>query len=181
MRKLKLDELNRLSVSEFKSAERIPVVVVLDNIRSALNVGSIFRTCDAFAVEKLFLCGITAKPPHKEINKTAIGATDSVNWEYAGDITTLAKELKESSYKLIGVEQTDKSVKLQDYKPESKQARLALIFGNEVQGLSGSLLPLLDDALEVPQYGTKHSINVAVCAGVVIWDILKKYRFDQYL
>jgi len=178
MRKLKLDELNRLSLKEFKTADRIPVVVVLDNIRSALNVGSIFRTCDAFAVEKLYLCGITARPPHKEINKTAIGATDSVDWEYAEDILALARILKTSSYTLIGVEQTNESVMLQDYFPESKEERVALILGNEVQGLSTDLLPLLDRALEVPQYGTKHSINVAVCAGVVIWDILKKYRLN---
>lgn len=175
MRKLKLEELNRLGVREFKAAEKIPVVVVLDNIRSALNVGSIFRTSDAMAIQEVVLCGITAQPPHKEINKTAIGSTKSVTWSYQEDITASLNEFKQRGYKLIGVEQTDESISLADYQIATSQPTV-LIMGNEVEGLSDACLSLLDLALELPQYGTKHSLNVAVCAGIVLWEFAQAYR-----
>lgn len=172
MRKLKLDELDRLNVEEFKKAPKIPFIVVLDNIRSAYNVGSIFRTCDALAVEQMILTGITARPPHKEISKSAIGATNSVLWTYTPDILQCIKELKKEGQHVIGVEQTDNSIMLQDFQlKENSDRKHVIIFGNEVEGLNEELLPLLDDCIEIPQYGTKHSFNVSVCAGIVLWSL----------
>ncbi len=174
MRKLKLDELQRLSVEAFKKTEKAPIVTVLDNIRSAFNVGSIFRTCDALAVEELKLCGITAQPPHKEITKSAIGATNSVNWTYAEDIVTAIATLKEQGFLILGVEQTDQSVSLENFNPTLKKGqKIVVIFGNEVEGLNSDLLPLLDYCVEIPQFGTKHSFNVAVCAGIVLYQLRK--------
>jgi 23S rRNA (guanosine2251-2'-O)-methyltransferase len=170
MKKLKPEELNRLSVEAFKKMPKTPVVIVLDNIRSALNVGSIFRTADAFALESVCLCGITAQPPHREILKTAIGATESVDWRWFPQTIDAVRELKESGYYIAGVEQTDESVMLQDFSAP-KDRSLALVFGNEVGGLSDDILPLLDACLEIPQYGSKHSLNVAVCAGIVVWRV----------
>ena len=167
MRKLKLEELNRISVEDFKKKKKTPICIVLDNVRSALNVGSIFRTSDAFAIEKIYLVGITARPPHKEINKTAIGATASVDWEYNDNIVEVIKDLKSNDYTILGIEQTDTSVFLNEYK--SNESKIALIFGNEVNGLSEEVLPLLDQSVEIPQIGTKHSLNVSVCAGICIW------------
>lgn len=172
MKKLSLEELNRVSAEAFKTSPKIPVVVVLDSIRSALNVGSVFRTADAFAVEKIILCGITAQPPHPEILKTAIGATESVDWLFEKEIRAAAAKLKNEGYKILAVEQTDESVFLQNLKIQPAE-KLALIFGNEVGGVSDPVLPLLDGAIEIPQFGAKHSINVAVCVGIVLWEILK--------
>lgn len=175
MRKLKLEELNRLSVEEFKKTEKIPLVVVLDNVRSGLNVGSVFRSSDAFAVEKIYLVGITATPPHKEILKTAIGATNSVDWEYQKEITDVVSTLKKEDYKVFGIEQITDSTPLQDVDFQSF-TKAAIVLGNEVSGVSESILPMLDGAIEIPQFGTKHSLNVSVCGGVVIWEFFKKMK-----
>ncbi len=173
MRKLKLEELERVSIEEFKKQKKTPLVVVLDNVRSALNVGSVFRTADSFAVEKIYLCGITATPPHKEISKSAIGATDSVNWEHVKDIANAINSLKSDGYKVFGIEQTSQTTLLQDVKIDSNQ-KVAIVMGNEVMGISDAILPLLDEVIEIPQFGTKHSLNVSVCAGIVIWELFKK-------
>lgn len=175
MRKLKLSELNRLSVEEFKGSPKLPITLVLDNIRSAHNVGSIFRTADGLAVNRIVLTGITAVPPHKEINKTAIGATESVEWSYVQSIRDIVSTLKEEGNTIIGIEQTDASVSLGQYQfPSTKE--LVIVMGNEVNGLSEELLPLLDLAIEIPQYGVKHSFNVAVCAGMVLWEMSRQLR-----
>jgi tRNA G18 (ribose-2'-O)-methylase SpoU len=168
MRKLKLKELNRIGIEQFKTQDKLPIVLVLDNIRSAMNIGSFFRTADAFAIEKICICGISATPPHKEINKTAIGATDSMTWEYKKTTRKCIEELVTQGYTITGIEQTDKSISLQNLKP-SKDKKHALIFGNEVNGISDNILDLLDNAVEIPQFGTKHSFNVAVSGGIVLW------------
>ena len=163
-----MDELGRLSPQDFSDTDKLPIVVVADNIRSLLNVGSIFRSCDAFAVSHLYLCGITGTPPHKEIVKTALGAQDTVIWEHFETVAYCAMMLKEQGYILLGIEQTDSAVKLHEFQFSQNQ-KYALFLGNEVEGLSEDLLPLLDFALEIPQFGTKHSLNVAVTAGIVLW------------
>lgn len=170
-KKLKLEELNRLSISEYANSEKDPIVVILDNIRSLNNVGSIFRTCDAFAIEKLILCGITAKPPHREIRKTAIGATESVNWEYAESTIEAIKSCIALGYDCYAIEQTEKSISLQDLNLKNK--RVALVFGNEVDGVSQDSINHCGGSIEVPQWGTKHSFNVSVTAGIVLWEIKK--------
>ncbi len=175
MRKLKNSELDRLSVEQFKKAEKLPLVVVLDNIRSLNNIGSVFRTSDAFLIEKIFLCGITAKPPNKEIHKTALGATDSVDWRYQENIDELIQELKKKGWKILSVEQADESVSLDEFKPEAG-AKYALVFGNEVKGVQQSVIDQTDHCLEIPQYGTKHSLNISVSCGVVLWDLFCKLR-----
>ena len=168
MRKLKTTEMNRLTIDEFKTASKIPVVVVLDNIRSQNNIGSVFRTADAFRVEAINLCGITATPPHREINKTALGSTDSVDWKYSPETPVVLESLHNEGYILLGVEQTNTSIPLHLFQPQ-KEKKYALIFGNEVNGLDEALIPLLDGCIEIPQYGTKHSLNISVAAGIVIW------------
>jgi len=173
MRKLKLEELGRKTIEEFQSAVKNPIVVVLDSIRSALNVGSVFRTCDAFAIEKLMLCGITCAPPNREITKTAIGATESVSWEHHYEIKDVLITLKNEGYTLVGIEQTDASIMLDD-KP-IKDQKTALIFGNEVEGISDHILPLIDYCIEIPQFGTKHSLNVSVCCGIVLWEYCQPF------
>jgi len=173
MRKLKLEELERVSIEEFKTQKKTPLVVVLDNVRSALNVGSVFRTADSFAIEKIYLCGITATPPHKEISKTAIGATDSMDWEHLKDISEAINNLKSEGYKIFGIEQTSQTTLLQNVKIEQNQ-KIAIVMGNEVMGISDAILPLLDEVIEIPQFGTKHSLNVSVCTGIVIWELFKK-------
>ena len=178
MRKWKLTELGRVSPDQYAQQDKIPVVVVLDNFRSAMNVGSIFRTSDALAIEKIILCGITAQPPHREILKTAIGASATVEWEYYEDILVAADQLKEGGYQLIGIEQTSASIQLQDY-DVNRQEQYAICLGNEVEGLSDALLPHLDAAIEIPQYGTKHSFNVAVCGGIVLWHFASAYHLAQ--
>ncbi len=176
MRKLKVEELQRLSAEEFARAEKTPLVLVLDNVRSGLNVGSAFRTADAFALERVLLCGITAQPPHREILKTALGASESVPWSYFPRTRAAVEALKGEGFAVWGVEQTDASVPLQEFqwKPGEKYA---LVFGNEVRGLSEEVLPLLDGCLEVPQFGTKHSLNIAVCVGIVVWELFRKWKF----
>lgn len=173
MRKLKLEELGRPDPELYQSIPKSSIVLVLDNIRSGMNVGSFFRTADAFLISSIYLTGISAVPPHKEINKTAIGADRTVNWKYFADVTETVRNLKTFGYQIIGIEQTDQSVNLQDFLPQPG-IKMALIFGNEVDGLSESVVELLDQCIEIPQFGTKHSLNVAVSAGIVIWDIYRK-------
>ncbi len=174
MRKLKLDELGRLSRSEFKEVDKIPITIVLDNIRSGMNVGSFFRTSDAYKIERIILCGITATPPHKEILKTAIGASQTVPWSYESEINDAITQLKTQGYHIVGIEQTDESKPLSQYSINSDY-KYAIVFGNEVNGISESVLPLLDDGVELAQFGTKHSLNVSVCGGIVIWHFAQPY------
>lgn len=176
MRKLKLNELNRASPHEFKRQAKTPFVLVLDNVRSALNVGSAFRTADSFALEKIFLCGITAKPPHREILKTAIGATDSVAWQHFEKTTDALRVLSEGGYKLLAVEQAEASTPLQDFVPNPSQ-KIALIFGNEVNGISEEVMERIEACIEVPQFGTKHSLNISVCIGIVVWELFRKWKW----
>ncbi|MFA5297140.1 MAG: RNA methyltransferase [Lutibacter sp.] len=176
MRKLKNSELERLDVEAFKKIAKIPLIVVLDNIRSLNNIGSVFRTSDAFLIEKIYLCGITAQPPHKDIHKTALGATESVDWEYVEDTLTLVEKLKVEKLKIIAIEQAENSTMLQDFKIESNQ-KYAVIFGNEVKGVQQKVVSASDFCVEIPQFGTKHSLNISVSVGVVIWDLFKKFRF----
>ncbi len=176
MRKLKNSELNRVDVEGFKSVKKIPLIVILDNIRSLNNVGSVFRTSDAFIVEKIYLCGITAQPPHKEIHKTALGSTDSVAWEYVEDTLELVEKLKNVNVKIASIEQAENSTKLQYFEIEPNQ-RYAVIFGNEVKGVQQEVVSISDYCIEIPQFGTKHSLNISVSVGVVLWDVFKKMRF----
>lgn len=173
MKKLKNEELNRISVGEFKSADKIPVLIILDNIRSLNNVGSAFRTSDAFKIEKIYLCGITGTPPHRDIQKTALGATDSVDWEYFEDTLGLVRKLKEEGVTIVSVEQAEQSVSLEKFNPEPGR-KIACIFGNEVFGVDQQVVNASDICLEIPQYGTKHSLNIAVSVGIVIWDLFQK-------
>lgn len=168
-------DLNRLTPEAFRRSGKIPVIVVLDNVRSALNVGSAFRTADAFAVEKIVLCGISAQPPHREILKTALGATDSVTWIYFEDSAVAAQSLKAEGYSIIGIEQAEDSVLLQMFEPQT-EGRYALFFGNEVNGVSDEVLAVADACIEIPQAGTKHSLNIAVCVGVVVWEFFRHYH-----
>jgi len=176
LRKLSLKELGRVDPETFRKQEKAPIVLVLDNIRSGLNVGSAFRTADAFALDKIYLCGITATPPHREILKTAIGATESMDWEAADDILDLVKTLKQDGYTVFAIEQTDASLPLQNVHPDKGQ-KLALIFGNEVRGVQEDILPLVDGAIEIPQFGTKHSLNISVCLGIVVWELFRQMTF----
>ncbi len=174
-RKIKNSELDRLSVEEFKQAEKTPLIVVLDNVRSLNNIGSVFRTCDAFLIEKIYLCGITAKPPHKDIQKTALGSTDSVAWEYVEDVLSLVEKLKTNGVKVISIEQAENAILLNDFSPV-KNVTYALVFGNEVKGVLQNVVTASDIVIEIPQYGTKHSLNIAVSSGVVIWDVFSKLK-----
>ncbi len=173
MRKLKNKELNRLNLEEFKSTKKLPIVVVLDNVRSAHNVGSIFRTSDAFLIEKVMLCGICPTPPKNEIRKTALGATESMDWQYFENSMDCIKTLTQENYQIVSVEQADNSVDLQNFVID-KSKKLALIFGNEVNGVSDECISMSDEVIEIPQHGTKHSFNVSVSAGIVLWDLVKK-------
>ena len=168
-RKLKLEELNRLSITDFKSKKKDPIVVLLDNVRSLHNVGSVFRTCDAMAVEKLYLGGITAKPPHREIQKTAIGATESVKWEHVENVESVLLKYKNLGYKIIAVEQTLNSTDLIHYHWENEKA--VIVFGNEVDGVQQNVIDMADLSIEIPQWGTKHSLNISVSAGIILWDL----------
>ena len=176
MRKLKLQELNRLTVEGFKESEKTPVVLVLDNIRSGLNVGSAFRTADAFALEKIYLCGITAQPPHREILKTAIGATESMNWEYREQTEQAIAQLQKEGYYIVAVEQAEGSTLLQSFALPFG-SKIALVFGNEVKGVEQKVMEQVNECIEVPQFGTKHSLNISVCIGVVVWEIFKKWKY----
>jgi len=175
MKKLSLKELNRISVADFKNMKKSPVVLVMDNIRSALNVGSAFRTGDAFAVEKVVLCGITAKPPHREILKTAIGATASVVWEYHENTVMAIEQLRSEGYQIVAVEQAAESKTLEDF-PFTEKAKYALIFGNEVTGVAQPVMDLVDHCIEIPQFGTKHSLNISVSIGVVLWEFIRNRK-----
>lgn len=178
MKKLKLEELGRISVDEFKESEKIPVCILLDNVRSLHNVGSAFRTGDAFRVEKIYLTGITGTPPHREIQKTALGATESVDWEYAENPVNALSELKSRGYKIVIVEQTTDSIPLQTFYGEPG-VKYCLVFGNEVHGVSEEAIALGDLALEIPQLGTKHSLNISVCLGIVLWDVFRKIKLND--
>ena len=166
-KKLKLEELNRLSIVDFKKSTKDPIIVLLENVRSLNNIGSVFRTCDAMGVKKVYLCGITATPPHREIRKTAIGASESVDWEYAENPLEVIKKYKKLNYSLIAVEQTSKSISLENYSYNMEE--MLLIFGNEIDGVSQNLIDKCDISLEIPQYGTKHSLNISVTTGIVLW------------
>lgn len=175
MRKLKLDELNRVNLEEFKAQEKLPVVVVLDNVRSMHNVGSVFRTADGFAVEKIVLCGITAQPPHREIEKTALGATQSVAWSHFEDTLQAVAALRNEGYQIIAIEQASQSELLHTFNPDATQ-KYALIFGNEVNGVSNEVMEVIDTCIEIPQFGTKHSFNIVISAGIVLWDFFAKLK-----
>ncbi|MCR9172072.1 MAG: RNA methyltransferase [bacterium] len=173
-RKLKLWELERPSEETFKAQEKFPVTVVLDSLRSLTNVGSFFRTCDAFNVEKLYLCGITAAPPHREIQKTALGATESMNWEHQEEVISLLQSLQKEGKKICSIEQTEETTFLQDVANFPTDEHHVLVFGNEVDGVDQRIVDMSDYIIEVPQFGTKHSLNVSVCAGVVLWEFAKR-------
>lgn len=181
MRKLAMDELNRLSVNEFRQSEKMPIVVVLDNIRSMHNVGSVFRTADAFLVRGIYLCGFTPQPPHRDIHKTALGATETVEWTYFDSAVSAVRALREAGYTIFAVEQAEGSIPLQDVCSRSSGAEggsgpLAVIFGNEVEGVSAEALTLCDGAIEIPQWGMKHSLNISVAAGIVLWELVREYK-----
>lgn len=180
-RKLKLEELNRISVEEFREAEKIPLVVVLDNVRSRHNIGSVFRTGDAFRVEEILLCGITGTPPDVEIHKTALGAEDAVRWRYFEDTLSAVKTLKSEGYTVFSIEQAENSISLKSLTPE-KSKKYAVILGHEVQGVAQEVIDASDGCIEIPQYGTKHSLNVSVAAGIVIWNFFSKFiEIENYL
>ena len=175
VQKLKLEELNRIDVETFKKVEKIPLVIILDNLRSMHNVGASFRTADAFLIEKIILCGITPQPPHREIHKAALGATESVDWAHESDTNTAINDYKSRGYQIIGIEQTTDSVMITDFSID-KSKKYALILGNEVEGISDEALPNIDTFLEIPQLGTKHSLNVSVCGGIVMWEFAKALK-----
>jgi tRNA G18 (ribose-2'-O)-methylase SpoU len=177
MRKLKLDELNRATVAEFKAAQKLPVAVVMDNVRSMHNVGSIFRTSDGFAVAHICICGITGQPPHREIEKTALGATQSVDWTYYPDTVAAVTELREAGYQIIAIEQAENSTMLNTFTPDPDK-KYALIFGNEVNGVADEVMAIADTCIEIPQFGTKHSFNIVVSAGIVLWDFYVKMNLQ---
>lgn len=175
MRKLRNKELKRLSVDEYKSTNKTPIVVVLDNIRSCNNIGSVFRTSDALLIEKIYLCGITATPPNNEIRKTALDAEKSVSWEYSENTEDIVDELQKEGYKVYAIEQVENSISLPDYQPGIGE-KPALVFGNEVKGVKQSVVDKCDGSIEIPQFGTKHSFNISVSAGIVLWDVFQKVK-----
>lgn len=174
-RKLKNSELGRISPSEYKEKKKTPLIIILDNIRSLNNIGSVFRTADAFVIQKIYLCGITATPPHKDIQKTALGATDSVAWEYAEKTTTLINHLQQQGVIVVAIEQAEDAVSLIDFEVQEDKT-YALVFGNEVKGVQQEVVSASDVVIEIPQYGTKHSLNISVSTGVVVWDLFSKFR-----
>ena len=169
-----MEELHRISVQEFKEAEKLPLTVVLDNVRSQNNIGSVFRTGDAFRVERICLCGICSIPPHRDIHKTALGAEDSVDWTYYEETADCIRELKAHGYKVYAIEQVDDSIKLDNL--STFNSKIAIVFGNEVEGVQDELLPLCDGSIEIPQQGTKHSLNVSCAAAIVMWELFKELR-----
>lgn len=173
MRKLKNSELARLSLDEFKATKKTPLIVILDNIRSLNNVGSVFRTADAFRIEHIYLCGITASPPHKDIQKTALGSTESVDWSHAEDTVGVVQDLKAKGIKVWAVEQAEKATFLQHFKPKTGTT-YAVVFGHEVKGVSQNVVSICDGVLEIPQFGTKHSLNISVSCGIVLWQLFSK-------
>jgi tRNA G18 (ribose-2'-O)-methylase SpoU len=172
-RKLKNEELERLEVSEFKTAAKSPIIIILDNIRSLNNIGSVFRTSDAFLIEKIYLCGITAQPPHNDIRKTALGSTETVDWEYAENTLDVINKLKAENVKICSIEQAENATMLNNFKPQPNE-KYAFVFGNEVKGVAQDVVDASDVVIEIPQYGTKHSLNISVSCGVVIWDVFSK-------
>jgi len=175
MRKIENSELDRKSIEEFKQAEKTPIIIILDDIRSLHNIGSVFRTSDAFLIEKIYLCGITATPPNKEINKTALGATETVAWEYQKDVLQVITHLKSQNVEVYAIEQVEKAIFLDNFKTEANK-KYALVFGNEVFGVNQEAVKLCDGAIEIPQLGTKHSLNISVSTGIVIWDLFCKLK-----
>src|SRR5690554_386277 len=173
MRKLSMDDLNRPSVQAFKEQEKLKVRILLDDVRSLQNVGSIFRTSDGFAVEEIILCGITGQPPHRDIERTALGATQSINWRYENNILKAIKDLKDEGYKIVAIEQAEGSTFLHNFTPHLEE-KYALIFGNEVNGVSENAMAIINECIEIPQFGTKHSFNIVVSAGIVLWDFYAK-------
>ena len=178
MRKLENSELDRKSIEDFKQSEKTPIIIVLDDIRSLHNIGSVFRTADAFLIEKIVLCGITATPPNKEIHKTALGATDTVAWEHAKNVLEVIENLKAENVTVLAIEQVESAVFLQDFKVE-KDKKYALVFGNEVYGVSQEAVAICDGCIEIPQLGTKHSLNISVSAGIVVWDLFQKMKWSK--
>ncbi len=178
MRKLLPEEMNRLSVGEFKGAPKKSIVVILDNVRSQHNIGSVFRTCDAFGIEKILLCGITATPPNREIQKTALGATESVIWQYIEDTCDAVRQMKNEGYVICAIEQVENSTFLEDFHTGSNE-KLAVVFGNEVNGVDEKVLPLVDHCIEIRQFGTKHSMNVSITAGIVLWELCKVLTINK--
>lgn len=174
MKKLKNKELQRITIEEFKCVKKTPITIVLDNVRSALNVGSIFRTADAFLIENIILCGITTTPPDKGIRKVALGSTNSVNWQFEENTLNAISKLKKNGYYIIGVEQTDESAELNNFNLTNKP--IAIIMGNEVHGVNQDVIDICDEVIEIPQFGTKHSLNVSISAGIVIWELWKKIQ-----
>ncbi|MGQ0829902.1 MAG: RNA methyltransferase [Bacteroidota bacterium] len=175
MRKLLNEELDRKSVAEFQHANKTPIIIVLDNVRSLNNVGSVFRTADAFLIEAIYLCGITGTPPHKEIQKTALGATESVKWSYFKTTTEAVEKLKRDNYSVYAIEQTEQAIMLSDFNPKTDE-KLGIIFGNEVKGVEQEVINLSTSVIEIPQIGTKHSLNIAVSVGIIVWDLFQKMR-----
>lgn len=175
MRKLENSELERKSIADFKKSEKTPLILVLDDIRSLHNIGSVFRTADAFLIEKIILCGITATPPNKEIHKTALGATETVTWEHHENVLEVISDLKKENIMTLAIEQVESSIFLQDFKVNKNQ-KYALIFGNEVYGVAQEAVALCDGCIEIPQLGTKHSLNISVSAGIVVWDLFKQFN-----
>ena len=179
MRKLKNSELDRLNIDEFKTVKKTPIIIILDNIRSLNNIGSVFRISDAFLIEKIYLCGITAKPPHKDIHKTALGSTETVAWEYIENTLDLVKNLQAQGVQVASIEQAENATMLNDFKPELNK-KYALIFGNEVKGVQQDVVSTSDMVLEIPQFGTKHSLNISVSCGVVVWDVFSKLKVKSH-
>lgn len=175
MRKLENRELNRKSIEDFKQSEKTPIIIILDDIRSLHNIGSVFRTADAFLIEKIVLCGITATPPNKEIHKTALGATETVAWEHSKNVLEVIQNLKDQNITVLAIEQVESAVFLQDFEVE-KDKKYALVFGNEVFGVSQEAVAICDGCIEIPQLGTKHSLNISVSAGIVVWDLFQKMK-----
>lgn len=178
MRKLENSELDRKSIKDFKQSEKTPIIVVLDDIRSLHNIGSVFRTADAFLIEKIVLCGITATPPNKEIHKTALGATETVAWEHAKSVLEVIENLKKDGVTVLAIEQVESAIFLQDFNVE-KDKKYALVFGNEVFGVSQEAVAICDGCIEIPQLGTKHSLNISVSAGIVVWDLFKRMKWQK--
>lgn len=176
MRKLENKELERKTVDDFKQAEKTPIIIILDDIRSLHNIGSVFRTSDAFLIEKIYLCGITATPPNKEIHKTALGATETVAWEYQKDVLSVIEKLKNENVEVFAIEQVENAVFLQNFEID-KTKKYALVFGNEVYGVNQKAIEICNGTIEIPQLGTKHSLNISVSAGIVVWDLFQKMKF----
>jgi tRNA G18 (ribose-2'-O)-methylase SpoU len=177
MRKLENSELGRKSIEDFKEAKKTPIIIILDDIRSLHNIGSVFRTADAFLIEKIYLCGITATPPNKEIHKTALGATETVAWEHCTNVLEVIENLKKDNITVLAIEQVESAIFLQDFEVE-KNKKYALVFGNEVFGVSQEAVAMCDGCIEIPQLGTKHSLNISVSAGIVVWDLFKKMKWN---